>query len=84
MNEQSASKRRKAAVEGLYTKITKIEGDGNRFIIHGDGRLKGRLGEVFDRMALGVSVTESDWGADILHTENNRDIVFGVLHERTE
>lgn len=66
-------------------KITKIEDDGNRFIIHGDGRLKGRLGEVFDQMALGVSVTESDRGvANILYTENNRDIVLRVLHERTE
>lgn len=66
-------------------KITKIQDDGERFIIHGDGRLLDRLKEVFDQMALGVSVTESDKGvANILYTENNRDIVLRVLSDHTE
>lgn len=65
--------------------IAKIQDDGERFIIHGDGRLLDRLKEVFDQMALGVSVTESENGvANILYTENNRDIVLRVLRERTE
>ncbi|EHK01450.1 hypothetical protein HRED_08301 [Candidatus Haloredivivus sp. G17] len=35
-------------------------------------------------MGLGISVTESDEGeANILYTENNRDIVLRVLNERT-
>ena len=66
-------------------RITKIQDDGERFIIHGDGRLLEKLREVFDQLALGVSVTESDQGiANILYTENNRDIILRVLHERTE
>lgn len=66
-------------------RITKIQDDGNRFIIHGDGRLLARLEEVFDQMALGVSVTESDVGvANILYTENNRDVVLRILRDKTE
>ncbi|EHK01701.1 hypothetical protein HRED_07364 [Candidatus Haloredivivus sp. G17] len=43
-----------------------------------------KLKEVFDQMGLGISVTESDEGeANILYTENNRDIVLRVLNERT-
>ena len=65
--------------------ITKIQDDGERFIIHGDGRMFQELKDVFDNMALGVSVTESDAGvANILYTENNRDLVLGVLNDRTE
>jgi hypothetical protein len=66
-------------------RITNIQDDGKRFIIHGDQELYSRLQEVFDQLALGVSVTESDKGvANILYTENNRDIILQVLHERTE
>lgn len=66
-------------------RITKIQNDGERFIIHGNGRLLEKLREVFDQLVLGVSVTESDNGvANILYTENNRDIILRVLHERTE
>lgn len=66
-------------------RITKIQDDGERFIIHGDGRLYQKLKEVFDQMGLGISVTESEKGvANILYTENNRDIVLRVLDERTE
>lgn len=66
-------------------KITKIQDDGERFIIHGDGRLLQKLKDVFDNMALGVSVTESDRGvANILYTENNRDLVLRVLNDHTE
>jgi hypothetical protein len=36
-------------------------------------------------MALGVSVTKSDSGvANILYTENNRDIILSVLRDKTE
>ncbi len=66
-------------------KITKIQDDGERFIIHGDPQLYTRLKNVFDQMGLGISVTESETGvANILYTENNRDIVLTVLNERTE
>ena len=73
------------APQALNVRITKIQDDGERFIIHGDGRLLDKLREVFDQLALGVSVTESDKGvANILYTENNRDIVLRVLNERTD
>jgi hypothetical protein len=66
-------------------RITKIQDDGNRFIIHGSSGLYSRLSEVFDKMALGVSVTESDdVEANILYTENNRDIVLRVLNDHAE
>ena len=66
-------------------RITKIQDDGERFIIHGEDRLMEELREVFDQLALGVSVTESDQGvANILYTENNRDIVLRTLSEKTE
>jgi len=65
--------------------ISKIQDDGNRLIIHGESGLKPRRSEVFDQMALGVSVTEadSDAEANILYTENNRDIVLRVLNDHT-
>lgn len=63
-------------------RITNIQDDGNRFIIHGSSGLYSRLSEVFDKMALGVSVTKSDEAeANILYTENNRDIVLSVLND---
>jgi hypothetical protein len=66
-------------------RITKIQDDGERLIIHGDEELYSRLKEVFDQIALGVSVTRSDEGvANILYTENNRDIILRILDERTE
>lgn len=66
-------------------RITKIQDDGERFIIHGEEGLMKKLEEVFDRIALGVSVTESDdAAANILYTENNRDIVLRLLDEHTE
>jgi len=66
-------------------RITKIQDDGERFIIHGDQGLYEKLGQVFDQMGLGISVTESEDGvANILYTENNRDIVLSVLNERTK
>lgn len=66
-------------------RITKIQDDGERFIIHGHPDLYDKLVEVFDQMGLGISVTKSDQGiANILYTENNRDIVLRVLDERTE
>ncbi len=66
-------------------RITKIQDDGERFIIYGESGLYSKLKEVFDQMGLGISVTESDEAvANILYTENNRDIVLSVLDERTE
>jgi len=66
-------------------RITKIQDDGNRFIVHGGSGLRSRLSEVFDKMALGVSVTDSDQAeANILYTENNRDIVLRLLYDHTD
>jgi hypothetical protein len=66
-------------------KVTKIQDDGERFIIHGDEALYSRLKEVFDQIALGVSVTRSEKAvANILYTENNRDIILRMLNEHTE
>lgn len=73
----------KASANGV--RITKIQDDGERFIIHGESGLLQELKEVFDNMALGISVTPSDKGvANILYTENNRDIVLRILNERTK
>ena len=85
LNEQPCVTAKKLASETLVVRITKIQDDGNRFIIHGSSGLYSGLSEVFDQMALGVSVTRSDDAeANILYTENNRDIVLGVLNDRTE
>ncbi len=66
-------------------RITRIQDDGAKFIIHGEKGLYNRLSEVFDQLGLGISVTESESAeANILYTENNRDIVLRVLHEKTE
>lgn len=85
LNEHPCVKAKKLALEVFYVRITKIQDDGNRFIVHGDGRLYRRLQEVFDQMGLGISVTKSESGvANILYTENNRDIILRVLRDRTE
>lgn len=69
----------------MSARITRVQDDGRRFIIHGTDSLYSRLKEVFDQMGLGVSVTESDDGvANILYTENNRDIVLRVLDDHTK
>ena len=66
-------------------RITKIQDDGNRFIVHGSSELYSRLSEVFDQIGLGISVTKSDEGtANILYTENNRDVVLRILDEHTD
>lgn len=66
-------------------RITRIQDDGNKFIIHGETGLQQKLGKAFDNLGLGISVTESDQAeANILYTENNRDIVLRILDERTE
>lgn len=66
-------------------RITKIQDDGNRFIVYGGSGLYSRLSEVFEKMALGVSVTESDEAAaNILYTENNRDIILRLLYDHTD
>lgn len=70
--------------ENTFMRIQRIQDDGERFIIHGENGLYNRLNEVFENIALGVSVTPSDNGeAHILYTENNRDIVLRILHDHT-
>jgi hypothetical protein len=69
----------------VVVRINKIQDDGERFIIHGEASLYTKIKDVFDQMGLGISVTRSDKGvANILYTENNRDIVLRVLQERTK
>ncbi|MFB6190212.1 MAG: hypothetical protein ABEJ91_01440 [Candidatus Nanohaloarchaea archaeon] len=64
-------------------RVTKIQDDGERFIAHGSSGLHDKLCEVFDRVGLGVSVTSSDSAeANMLSTENNRDLMLPVLRER--
>ncbi len=66
-------------------RITKIQDDGNKFIIHGETGLADKLRDVFDNLGLGISVTKNEEAeANILYTENNRDIVLRILDERTE
>lgn len=63
--------------------IEKIEDDGERFIVHGEQPLFSELTQIFDNLALGISVTKSNRGiANILYTENNRDIVLDILKEK--
>ena len=64
--------------------LEKVEDDGNKFIVYGDNSLFNELKDTFDNLGLGISVTESDRGlANILYTENNRDIVLKILKEKT-
>ncbi|MFP4038644.1 MAG: hypothetical protein ACLFTA_02590 [Candidatus Nanohaloarchaea archaeon] len=66
-------------------RITKIQDDGEKFIIHGETGLQQKLRETFDQVGLGISVTSSEKAeAHVLYTENNRDIVLRILDERTE
>lgn len=66
-------------------RVHKIQDNGNKFIIHGEKGLFSRLQEVFDETGLGVSVTKAEEAtANILYTENNRDIVLRLLNEHTE
>ncbi|MFB6145961.1 MAG: hypothetical protein ABEJ99_05675 [Candidatus Nanohaloarchaea archaeon] len=65
-------------------RINRIQDDGNKFLIYGETGLFDRLSEVFDQMGLGISVTRSGKAtANILYTENNRDIVLRVLNDHT-
>lgn len=69
----------------MSIEISKIQDDGSRFIIHGKSSLYDELSDIFDQVALGVSVTESEKGdANILYTENNRDIILRMLYDHTE
>lgn len=64
--------------------LEKVEDDGKKFIVYGDSSLYRELKDIFDNLGLGISVTESDRGlANILYTENNRDIVLKILKEKT-
>lgn len=69
----------------MDSQITKIQDDGSRFIIHGKNGLYDELKQAFDHIGLGVSVTQSDRGAaNILYTENNRDIVLRMLYDQSD
>lgn len=71
-------------LEALLVRITKIQDDGSKFIVHGDEGLYDRMKEVFEGIALGVGVTPSEKAeAHVLYTENNRDIVLRVLDDHT-
>ena len=65
--------------------IHKIQDDGQKFIIHGKRGLYDDLKQAFDHVGLGISVTESDKGvANVLYTENNRDIILRMLYDQTD
>jgi thiamine monophosphate kinase len=66
-------------------RITRIQDDGKKFIIHGSDGLFNELTEIFDHIGLGISVTTSETAeANILYTENNRDIVLRLLRDHTK
>lgn len=65
-------------------RIDRIQDDGGRFILHGETDLRGELKKIFSDVGLGISVTDSDRGAaNVLYTENNRDIVLRMLRDCT-
>ncbi len=65
-------------------RIDRIQDDGGRFILHGETGLRDELVRIFSDVGLGISVTESDRGtANVLYTENNRDIVLRMLRDCT-
>jgi len=66
-------------------RLDKIEDNGKKFIVHGPEKSYKELKQVFDNLGLGITVSESERGlANILYTENNRDIVLNILHEKTD
>lgn len=69
----------------MALKITRIQDDGQRFVIRGSGDLYSELNDIFGHMGLGINVTEGgDGAANVLYTENNRDIVLRVLYDHTD
>ena len=63
-------------------RINRIQDDGKKFILHGNGMLASDLEKAFDQIGLGISVTKSHKGnVHILYTENNRDIVLQILKD---
>jgi len=62
--------------------IDKIQDDGEKFILHGSN-IHDELKDVFDNIALGVTVSKHGNESHILYTENNRDIVLRILKEKT-
>ncbi len=65
-------------------RIDNIQDDGQKFIIHGEAGLRDNLEQVFSNVGLGISVTASEKGmANVLYTENNRDIVLRMLKDCT-
>lgn len=69
----------------MTMEVTKIQDDGTRFILHGSEDLEQELSEALDRIGMGVSVSSSDRGAaEVLYTDNNRDIVLSILHDTVD
>jgi len=65
--------------------IEKIQDDGSKFLVYGQPGLPEQLQDVFSDVGLGISVTTSSHAtANILYTENNRDIVLRVLKDYVE
>lgn len=66
-------------------RIEQIQDDGNKFIVDGEAGLMDRLRDVFSDVGLGISVTDSSKAsANILYTENNRDIVLRILDDHID
>lgn len=64
--------------------ITRIQDNGNKFILEGSSNLYSKLKGAFDSLPLGITVTRDEDKVHVLYTENNRDIVLRMLDERTE
>jgi hypothetical protein len=65
--------------------IERIQDDGEKFVLHGGPGLVDELQQIFSDVGLGISVTETGEGAaNVLYTENNRDIVLRMLHDQVE
>lgn len=65
-------------------RIDSVKDDGGKFIISGEADLQEQLDEIFSDIGLGISVTKSESGqANVLYTENNRDIVLRMLKDCT-
>ena len=68
----------------MSARITRIQDNGNKFILEGSSNLYSKLKEAFASLPLGIAVTRDGDKVNVLYTENNRDIVLRMLDERTE
>lgn len=84
-NEQPGVNFFRLRYRGLNVKIDKIQDDGGKFILYGTSGLKEEIEEIFSKIGLGITVTGCKDGiANVLYTENNRDIVLRILDEHIE